>query len=162
MKKIWLFLLLILPLYFLISLYFLDKSYFICPVEYAQDMVVRTDARGNGLFGAERNGKRLHEGIDLLARVGTPVLASRSGRVIAATENRGMGKYIIIRHPGNLTTIYGHLLQIYVTEGNYVRQGEIIGGVGKTGNANYRDILAHLHFEIRKAGVPQNPLEYLE
>jgi len=162
MKKILIFLLIILPLSFLASLYFLDKHYFICPIDYTQDMVIRSDGRGDGFFGAERNGNRLHQGVDFLAELGTPILASRSGIVIAATQNRGMGKYVIIKHSGGLNSIYGHLSQINVHKYQYVRQGEVIGAVGKTGNANYRDILPHLHFEIRKKGVPQNPLEYLE
>jgi murein DD-endopeptidase MepM/ murein hydrolase activator NlpD len=162
MKKILIFLLIILPLSFLASLYFLDKHYFICPIAYPQDIIIRSDGRGDGFFGAERNGNRLHQGVDFLAKVGTPVLASRSGIVIAATQNRGMGKYVIIKHSGGLISIYGHLSQIYVHKYQYIRQGDIIGSVGKTGNANYRGIQPHLHFEIRKQGIPQNPLEYLE
>jgi len=162
MRKIWFFLLIILPIYFLISLYFLDKNYFLCPVEYERDIVVRCDSRGDGFFGADRNGSRTHQGIDLLAKIDTPVLTSRSGRVIAVKQNRGMGKYVIIQHAGNIRTIYGHLSEIYVTHNEFVRQGQIIGRVGKTGNANFRDIQPHLHFEIRKAGIPQDPLEYLE
>jgi len=73
-----------------------------------------------------------------------------------------MGNFIIIRHPGNIITMYGHLFRIYVNKNAFVRQGEVIGSVGKTGNANYRDIQPHLHFEIRKNGVPQDPLEYIE
>lgn len=161
-KKGLLFLLIILPAYLLISLYFLDKNYFLCPIEYRGDFVIRNDNRGNGFFGSGRSGRRLHQGIDLLADVGTPVLASRCGVVVAAGENRGMGKYIIIQHRGHIITIYGHLSKIEVNKGRFVRQGEIIAKVGKTGNANYRDIQPHLHFEVRKNGVPQDPLEYLE
>jgi len=104
----------------------------------------------------------VHEGIDLFAEIGSPVLACRSGRIIAARKNRGMGNYIIIRHPGNIITVYGHLFRIYVYKNAFVRQGQVIGSVGKTGNANYRDIQPHLHFEIRKNGIPQDPLVYLE
>jgi murein DD-endopeptidase MepM/ murein hydrolase activator NlpD len=161
MKKIFISLLVALPFYFLISLYFLDKHYFLCPIEYKADIIIRSDSRGNGFFAAERNGKRTHEGIDLFAQIGTPVLACRSGQVIAARRSRGMGNYIIIRHPGNLTTIYGHLSKIYVHRRQFVRQGEVIASVGKTGNANYRDIQPHLHFEVRKDGIPQDPLDYL-
>jgi len=162
MKKILLFLLIILPVYLLTTLYFLDKDYFLCPIEYQTDMIIRSDSRGDGLFGAERNGRRRHEGIDLFAAVGTPVLASRAGQVIAAKQNQGMGKYVIIRHRGNVITIYGHLSRIYVPRGKFIRQGEVIAAVGKSGNANYRNIQPHLHFEVRKDGIPQNPLEYLE
>jgi murein DD-endopeptidase MepM/ murein hydrolase activator NlpD len=89
-------------------------------------------------------------------------MASRSGMVVRAERNKGMGNFIIIRHPGNLTTLYGHLSQIYVRPRQFVRQGEVIGAVGKTGNANYSDIQPHLHLEVRKGSAPQDPLEYLQ
>ena len=162
MKKILLFLLFFLPLFLGAGFYFLDKEYFLCPIAYRQDMVIRCDTRGNGFFAASRSGNRTHQGLDLLAEMGAQVKASRAGIVAAATHRRGMGNYIILRHPGNLITIYGHLLSIYVQPGQLVRQGQTIGAVGKTGNANYRDIQPHLHFEVRKNGTPQDPLEYLE
>jgi murein DD-endopeptidase MepM/ murein hydrolase activator NlpD len=162
MKRILLFLLFILPVYLLVSLYFVDKHYFLCPIEYKGDIVIRSDNRGNGLFAANRNGSRIHEGIDLFAEINSPVLAARSGIVIAASKSRGMGNYVIIRHFGNIITIYGHLSQIYVHRYEFIRQGEVIGRVGKTGNANYPDIQPHLHFEVRKNGIPQDPLEYLQ
>jgi murein DD-endopeptidase MepM/ murein hydrolase activator NlpD len=162
MKKVLLILLIILPIYLLISLSFLDKYYFLCPIEYKRNLLIRSDLRGDGFFASRRSGNRTHEGVDLFAEMASPVLAARSGRVIAARENRGMGKYIIIRHADNITTIYGHLSKIYVVHNEFVRQGEIIGEVGKTGNANYRDIQPHLHFEVRKGGIPQDPMDYLE
>lgn len=162
MKKIILVLVLIvLPAYIIISLYFLDKKYFLCPIEYQKDILIRSDNRGDGFFGADRSGKRLHEGIDLFAKVGTPVLASRSGRVSSAKKNRGMGNYVVIRHRGKIATLYGHLSKILVKKNQFVRQGEVIGLVGKTGNANFRDIQPHLHFEVRKNSIPQDPWEYL-
>ena len=161
MKKILLFLLITLPIYLVVSLYFLDKEYFICPIDYKKDILIRCDGRGNGFFAADRSGNRLHEGLDFLAVIGTPVRASRSGKVASADKNRGMGNYVIIKHPGRVVTVYGHLLRAYVTKGKFVRQGEIIAEVGKTGNANYANIEPHLHFEVRKDGMPQDPLEYL-
>ncbi len=161
MKKLLLFLLVALPLGLSIVFSFLDKSYFLCPIEYEHDIVIRNDSRGSGLFAAERRGKRLHEGLDLYAPVGMPVLASRSGKVIAARYRRGLGNFVIIRHAQDMLTVYGHLSRIYVRKGQFVRQGEVIGAVGKTGNANYRDIQPHLHFEVRYKGVPQDPWEYL-
>ena len=162
MKKLLSFLLIALPVYLVFSLYFLDKDYFLCPIKYQRDIVVRSDLRGNGLFAAERSGRRMHQGLDLFAVIDTQVLASRSGRVIAATQNNGMGKYVILQHPNNLTTLYGHLSKIHVAKNEFVRQGEVIASVGKTGNANSPDIQPHLHFEVRKDGIPQDPLEYLE
>jgi len=162
MKKILLLLLLVLPIFLFISLYFLDKVYFFCPIEYRGDIVIRNDSRGNGFFAAERKGRRIHEGIDLFAEINKPVMAARSGMVIAATKSRGMGKYIIIRHSGSIITIYGHLSRVYVRRYQFVRQGNVIGSVGKTGNANSPGIQPHLHFEVRKGGIPQDPLEYLQ
>lgn len=161
MKKTFLFLLIILPIYLIISLNILDKNYFLCPIHYKGDIIIRCDNRGDGFFAANRSGRRVHEGVDLLAEVGIPVLASRSGIVVSAKRNRGMGNYIVIKHEPHLITIYGHLSQIFVRKNETVSQGQVIGSVGKTGNANYRDIRPHLHFEIRKNGIPQDPLEYL-
>jgi murein DD-endopeptidase MepM/ murein hydrolase activator NlpD len=163
MRKLILFLFLAtLPLYLIISIYFLDKQYFLCPIEYKGNFIVRNDNRGDGFFAAKRNGGRMHNGVDLFAETGTPVLAARSGKVIAAEHSRGMGNYVIIGHPGDIITLYGHLSGFCVLENDFVRQGQVIGSVGKTGNANYRDIQPHLHFEVRKEGIPQDPLKYLE
>jgi len=161
MKKILLITLIVLPIYLLISLYFLDKVYFLSPIEYKNNIIIRNDSRGNGAFAAKRRGGRSHRGVDLLAKMGIPVLAVRSGRVTAAEQNRGMGKYVSIRHAGNITTIYGHLSGISVRKNNFVRQGQVIGQVGKTGNANHPHMQPHLHFEVRKNATPVDPLEYL-
>ena len=161
MKKILLIILISATVYVFINLAVLDKQYFICPVNYKSDLVIRQDNYGNGLFASERSGNRMHKGIDLLSKVGTPVLAAKSGRVLAATQNRGMGKYVIIQHKHNIISIYGHLSEISVRKFDYVSQGQIIGKVGKTGNAGNRNMLSHLHFEIRKNGVPQDPLQYI-
>lgn len=162
MKKALVFLLIFVPVFSALVIYFLDKEYFLCPVEYKSEILVRSDTHGEGFFAANRRGRRVHQGIDLLAEIGAPVLAARAGIVIAATKNHGMGNYVVLRHPGKITTIYGHLANIYVAKGDFVRQGQAIGEVGKTGNANYRGILPHLHFEVRKSGIPQDPLEYLQ
>ncbi len=161
MKKIIILLLIVIVPLVLAALYFMDKHYLLCPIEYKDNIVIRQDTGGDGFFAASRNGRRAHEGLDLYAPVGTPVLAARSGWVIAAARNRGMGNYIVIRHRGGLKTIYGHLNDIFVKKNYYVRQGKIIGSVGKTGNARSNNILPHLHFELRIDGVPQDPLVYL-
>ena len=162
MKKTFLFMLIFLPACIIFALYLLDKEYFLCPVEYKRDMVIRCDSRGEGFFAAGRNGNRLHQGIDLFAKVGTPVVASRAGKAAVAEQSRGMGKYVTISHPDGIITLYGHLSEVYVRNDEFVRQGRVIGSVGKTGNANFRDIQPHLHFEVRKNGLAQDPLQYLE
>jgi len=161
MRKIFASLLIILPAYLILSLSFLDKDYFLCPIRYKSDIIIRCDNYGEGFFAATRRGRRIHEGVDLMAEIGTPVLASRSGVVVSARKSHGMGNYIVIKHEGHLISIYGHLSALFAAKNQLVRQGEVIGAVGKTGNANYRNIQPHLHFEIRKNGIPQDPLGYL-
>ncbi|MFH1888813.1 MAG: M23 family metallopeptidase [Candidatus Omnitrophota bacterium] len=168
MRRILIVLLFIMPVALSFSLYFLDKEYLLCPIEYRYDAVIRSDSRGDGEFAAKRNGNRIHEGVDLLAETGTPVRAARSGIVIVSrvienkNKRRGSGNYIIIGHPGGITTTYAHLSEVYVGKNRFIRQGEIIGRVGKTGNANYPDIRAHLHFEVKEGGVARDPLEYFK
>jgi murein DD-endopeptidase MepM/ murein hydrolase activator NlpD len=162
MKKLFFIILVLAVVYSCLSIYFVDKHVFFCPIRYTCYPQIRSDSWGSGVFAARRSGNRMHNGVDLQAEIGTPVLAARSGRVIAATSNKGMGKYIILKHSGGITTIYGHLSEIYVQKGDFVRQEQTIGAVGKTGNANQRNMLAHLHFEVRKDGVPVDPMQYLE
>ncbi|MGE5197770.1 MAG: M23 family metallopeptidase [Deltaproteobacteria bacterium] len=151
------------PVYLIAGIYFLDKECFLCPLEYKGTIIIRADSRGNGFFASPRNGHRTHRGIDLSAPIGTPVLAARSGIVsVVRDEKLGMGKYVVIKHLGNMTTLYGHLSQIDVSEYQFIRQGTIIGRVGKTGNANSPAMQPHLHFEVKEGGVPQDPLDYLD
>ena len=94
-----------------------------------------------------------HNGIDLAASVGTPVMASADGTVIAAKAsgyNGGYGEMIIIAHAGNIQTVYGHLSRVNVTVGQVVSQGQVIGAVGNTGKSTG----PHLHFEVRGAKNP--------
>lgn len=97
-----------------------------------------------------------HQGVDLRASTGTPLYAPESGRVSTAGWLGGYGKIIIIKHKSGYETRMGHLNKIYVTPGQYVQKGDLIGRTGKTGRVTG----PHLHFEIRKNGVPQNPINY--
>jgi murein DD-endopeptidase MepM/ murein hydrolase activator NlpD len=104
-----------------------------------------------------RKRKRPHKGIDLAAQRGTAVMASHDGMVIyTGKEFRGYGKMIMIEKDG-WATLYGHLDKIIVYEGQKVRQGDVIGALGNTGRSSG----PHLHFEIRKADGPIDPLPYL-
>lgn len=162
MRKLLLTILVLLPIFLALSLFYLDKQYFLCPVGYKSDIIIRCDSKGDGSFRSSRSGNRLHQGLDLLAPAGAPVLAARSGIVTKTAVNKGMGCFVIIRHSQNLSTIYAHLLKIHVKENTFIRQGQVIGQVGKTGNARHPNIQPHLHFEVRKNGIPQDPLEYLQ
>jgi len=88
----------------------------------------------------------MHSGRDLAAPEGTPVVAALSGRVVSSGDAGGYGLAIEIEHDNpRRNTLYGHLSELYVREGDRVRQGEVIGRVGSTG----RSTGPHLHFELR-------------
>lgn len=90
---------------------------------------------------------RFHTGTDLAAPLGTPVLAAYAGQVAIADFLGGYGLAIALNHnQGSQQTLYGHLSEIFVKPGDWVKQGEVIGRVGDTGNSTG----PHLHFEFRQ------------
>lgn len=97
---------------------------------------------------------RQHKGLDIKVYIGDTIRAAFSGKVrIVKYEAAGYGKYIVIRHPNGLETIYGHLSKQLVAENEDVKAGEPIGLGGNTG----RSTGSHLHFETRLCGVALNP-----
>lgn len=97
---------------------------------------------------------RQHKGLDIKVYIGDTIRAAFSGKVrIVRYEAAGYGKYIVIRHPNGLETIYGHLSKQLVDENQEVRAGDVIGLGGNTG----RSTGSHLHFETRLCGVALNP-----
>lgn len=107
--------------------------------------------RKNPVSGEWKN----HNGIDLAAAEGTPVFAIKDGfDAICYQNDPTFGNYIILSHDdGAMTSIYAHLSKIAISNYDSVKKGDIIGYVGSTGMATG----PHLHFEIRKDGVAQNP-----
>jgi murein DD-endopeptidase MepM/ murein hydrolase activator NlpD len=99
---------------------------------------------------------RAHKGVDYAAPVGTPVRASGDGVISLAETQRGYGKVIEIKHGSSYSTLYAHLHNFAsgIKNGTKVKQGQIIGYVGKTGMATG----AHLHYEFRVNGVHVDPL----
>jgi murein DD-endopeptidase MepM/ murein hydrolase activator NlpD len=97
--------------------------------------------------------RRLHAGIDIAAATGSPVYAAASGEVFFASWRGGYGRCIILLHGGEMSTLYAHLSRISVAPGQTVRRGQVIGAVGSTGLSTG----PHLHFEVRRNGVPVNP-----
>ena len=92
---------------------------------------------------------RMHAGEDLAAPEGTPVVAALSGRVVSSGLAGGYGLAVEIEHQRPLRrTLYGHLSELYVKAGEWVRQGEVVGRVGSTGLSTG----PHLHFELRQPG----------
>ncbi len=126
-------------------------------INSGEGIVIRNDAKGDGDFGSKRRGGRSHSGIDIKAPIGTPVMASKSGLAFCLNVPTGYGKYVLIYHPDGMLTLYGHLSQWNIKSATHVKRGSVIGQVGKTGNAGSRYIEPHLHFEIRKDNVPQDP-----
>ena len=142
-----------------LAIYKIREPYFAYPIRTeANRIIIRNDARGDGDFGAKRRNGRSHSGIDIKAPIGTPVCAAKSGIAFCGNVSTGYGKYVMIYHPDGTQTIYGHLSGWNIISTQKVRKGDIIGFVGKTGNASYKHIEPHLHFEIRKGGSPIDPL----
>jgi len=106
-------------------------------------------------FG-QRN-SRPHEGIDVSVPGGTPVYAAESGKVIYSGRLGGYGELVVLKHAGPYSSIYAHLSDREVDVGEFVEKGSDIGESGSTGNATG----PHLHFEIRRAQRPTDPLLYL-
>jgi murein DD-endopeptidase MepM/ murein hydrolase activator NlpD len=103
---------------------------------------------------------RPHNGIDIASssKPNGPITAAMAGRVTEAYHDRsGYGNLVIIDHGNGVETYYAHLSKISVKEGQEVKQGEVLGYMGNTGNSTGN----HLHFEIRKNDKPLNPLKYL-
>jgi murein DD-endopeptidase MepM/ murein hydrolase activator NlpD len=103
-----------------------------------------------------RNGA-MHDGVDISAPVGTPVLAADSGVVIFSGTLHGYGNTVIIRHDDGYVTVYGHNERNLVNEGDRVEGGRQIGAIGRSG----RTTGANLHFEVRRDNLAQDPLAYL-
>jgi len=116
-----------------------------------------TSGRITALFGQLVQGKP-HEGLDIGAPMGTPVVASDSGYVtFAGWDRTGFGNLVILNHGNGYLTYYGHLSKIMVKEGDTVAQGQRIGLVGASGNSTG----PHLDFRIRENNVFRNPLGFL-
>jgi murein DD-endopeptidase MepM/ murein hydrolase activator NlpD len=99
----------------------------------------------------------LHGGLDIAARRGTPIRASQKGVVTFAGKLGGYGCLIEIRHASGFTTRYGHCDRLLKKKGDRVSRGDSVALTGMTGLAT----APHVHFEIRKNGVPQDPVKYL-
>lgn len=101
--------------------------------------------------------QRMHNGIDIAQKEGIPVKTVLDGMVYSVGQDKEMGNVIKIRHDNGLTTVYAHLKDIYVKEQESVKQGFIIGTVGKTGLAE----APHLHFEIWRDNKSEDPKKWL-
>jgi murein DD-endopeptidase MepM/ murein hydrolase activator NlpD len=152
--------------------YGIKEPFFAMPIEPDEkpqdpaELPIRCDEYGEGWFGAKRSGGRKHTGADLVAKMQSPVYAAKSGWARNYYIPRGYGNLVIINHPGGWQTRYGHLSRCATEKFRWgrfrwVRQGEIIGFIGKTGNADSDGIIPHVHFEIRHNDEPVDPANEL-
>ena len=108
-------------------------------------------------FGVPRGAGTYHSGLDIGAASGTPIAAAAPGQVVLVSAGGGYGNYVVIRHDNGYETLYAHLSDIWVGQGQWVAQGDAIGAAGATGWATG----PHLHFEVRQGGAAVDPLNYL-
>ena len=132
----------------------LSFSGFACPLKSYSRISSEYGWRKNPVSGVNK----LHAGTDFAAAGGTPIYAAASGYVqVAGWSTGGYGNYVIIYHgkmsDGNTyTTLYAHMRSVATSAGKYVKQGELIGYVGTTGNSTGN----HLHLEVWKGGSKAN------
>jgi len=108
-------------------------------------------------WSAQCPGHHFHSGIDLAGSLGTPIYAATAGTVTIRRERGGYGLYVLLTRDPQLSTLYGHLDWPLVQPGDVVAAGQAIALMGSTGNSTG----PHLHFEVRIAGVPVDPLPLL-
>lgn len=101
--------------------------------------------------------QQFHNGVDMAAPGGSPILAAYNGTVVSAAYSSTMGNYIMIDHGDNLYTIYMHASALYVSKGQEVVKGQKIAAVGSTGRSTGN----HLHFSVRLNGSYVSPWNYL-
>ncbi len=102
-------------------------------------------------------GRRLHAGVDVAGPTGQPIVAANAGMVVTAScSPGGYGCRTVIDHGGGLATLYAHQSSFEVGEGQLVSAGEVIGRIGSTGASTG----PHLHFEVRRDGVPEDPMPF--
>jgi murein DD-endopeptidase MepM/ murein hydrolase activator NlpD len=125
-------------------------------------MPVRSGFRFTSGFGYRRDpkgwGTRMHSGTDFAGPRGTPIHVTADGVVKKAGWHSGYGKTVIVQHAFGIETLYAHLNEIRVREGQTVSRGDRIGDMGTTG----RSTGVHLHYEVRVEGKPVNPMTYIK
>jgi len=101
--------------------------------------------------------RKNHKGLDIRGPVGTPIYATADGFVKTAKWFSSYGRYIELDHGNAIHTRYGHMSKLNVSANQYVKKGDVIGFMGSTG----RSTGSHLHYEVRIAGEPANPLSFM-
>ena len=127
------------------------KAFIRAPVDFSRISSSFNPRRRHPIFKTVRP----HRGVDYVAPAGTPIKAAGDGKVIHRGRKGGYGNAVILQHGGNITTLYGHMSRFSKKTrlGSRIKQGDVIGYVGKTGYATGY----HLHYEYRLSGVHRNP-----
>ena len=100
---------------------------------------------------------KLHEGIDFTAPIGTEIYATGDGVIKTIEQSRGgYGNMIVVNHGFGYETLYAHMSKINIKQGQKVKRGQVIGFVGNTGKST----APHLHYEVRKNGIPIDPINF--
>ncbi len=128
------------------------KAFLRTPIEFARVSSHFNLKRKHPIFKTTRP----HRGVDYAARKGTPITATGDGKIIFRGSQRGYGKVVTVQHGQKYTSLYAHMSKFKRGQrvGSHIKQGSIIGYVGKTGYATG----PHLHYEFRVNGVHRNPL----
>lgn len=110
-------------------------------------------------YGYRASFRRQHKGLDVKVYIGDTIRSAFDGKIrVVAFERRGYGKYVVIRHPNGLETVYGHMSKQLVRENEVVKAGDPIGLGGNTG----RSTGSHLHFETRLLGEAIDPAKLFD
>ena len=131
-----------------------SESGFLWPLNGYNTLTSLFGSRIHPITGKANN----HTGIDIPAPAGTAILASKSGVVITSTRNRSYGNYVVVGHSDGTSTLYAHMSSRSVSQGQTVKQGQVVGRVGTTGSSTGN----HLHFEIRVNGSRVDPVNYFK
>ena len=99
----------------------------------------------------------MHEGLDIGASIGTPILAPADGTITFSGKKAGFGNFVQIDHGYGIESVYAHNSSNHVRKGDIVNRGQLIAKVGNTGNSTG----PHLHYEIRVNGTPVDPFYYI-
>lgn len=125
--------------------------------KFPYGMPLKGKPRITSVYGDTAGRDHMHRGIDLSAPIGTNVYATASGRVVSAGYDNASGKKIKIKHEGGYETVFYHLSQHLVKEGDFVNDGDLIAKTGNTGRSKG----PHLHYGISRNGTFIDPTKFL-
>ena len=140
-----------------VELSYFDRCSVVAPVD-TEPLVILSHPKRDGQFRSPRRVDHDHSGIDFVAPLESPVRAVRNGKVVQVGSHPNRGLFIDLDHGDRLMSRYAHLRETNVEKGARVRQGAVIGRVGKTGKAEDPSIEPYLHFEVRRDDKPIDPL----